>query len=49
MLLLCFWILLTCFLVFPLFLHLSRFFSSFKKVRLSYGLVNIEIVIIIHY
>ena len=36
-----FWILLICFLVFPFFLHFSRFFSSFKKIRISYGLVNI--------
>ena len=38
-----FWILLICFLVFPLFLHFSRIFSSFKKIRISYGLVNIRI------
>ena len=37
-----FWILLICFLFFP-FLLLSRFFSSFKKVRISYGLVDIKV------
>ena len=36
-----FWILLICFLVFPFFLHFSRFFSSFKKIRINGGLVNI--------
>ena len=36
-----FWILLICFLGFPFVLHFSRFFSSFKKIRISYGLVNI--------
>ena len=38
-----FWILLICFLGFPFVLHFSRFFSSFKKIRISYGLVNIII------
>ena len=40
-----FWILLICFLVFPFFLHFSRFFSSFKKIRISYGLVNIMLLV----
>ena len=38
-----FWILLICFLGFPFVLHFSRFFSSFKTIRISYGLVNIII------
>ena len=47
-------ILLLCFLDFAdllfgfsFFLHFSRFFSSFKKIRISYGLVNINVVYII--
>jgi hypothetical protein len=35
--------LLICFLLF-LFLLLSRFFSSFKQVRISYGLADIMLV-----
>jgi hypothetical protein len=38
-----FWIFLVCFLVFPFFLHFSRFFSSFKKLRISGGLVNLKL------
>ena len=40
-----FWILLICFLVFSFcfFLHFSRFFFKFKKIRISYGLVNIKL------
>ena len=38
-----FWILLICFLVFPFFLHFSRFFSSFKKIRINGGLVNLKL------
>jgi hypothetical protein len=38
-----FWILLICFLGFPFFLHLSRFFSSFLILRISYGLLNIKL------
>ena len=49
-LLFCFWgcwILLICFLVFPFFLHFSRFFSSLKKIRINGGLVNLNITIYI--
>ena len=38
-----FGVLLICFLLF-LFLLLSRFFSSFKQVRISYGLADIMLV-----
>ena len=43
-----FWILLICFLVSPFFLHFSRFFSSFKKIRISYGLVNIILMVFLY-
>ena len=38
-------ILLICFLLFPFFWHLSRFFSSLLILRISYSLVNIILVL----
>jgi hypothetical protein len=33
---------------FSIFLHFSRFFSSFKKIRISYGLVNIILMVFLY-
>ena len=44
-----FWILLICFLFFPFVLHFSRFFSSFKKIRINGGFVNLSLVMVSHW